>query len=514
MSTPKKPVHRADAHIRTCPECSYIGSMGIHNVYTRVCPKCKGRFSIRRVANHIDTSKQFHVFTSAVAECGLNKPFFDTLVRFTQDIDAQLHVLPLPYRNSVPTREAKRRPLPPALAPYISPSNMQADDLLLVLAEVHVVATAQYPLTGLGVFGQQDLQVLGHPAVQLKPTVRALGRDPRITVTTGAVTRPRYSDSGAGAKAKFHHVDGALLVELDVAGRYVNCRHLLADKAGGFFDLDGYWTAEGVIRGHHAAGLVVGDLHASQVDQIAYEATFEGSESIRGLLKPQQVVLHDVHDGQAGSHHNKKYDKLFLHYAGKDSVLKEAQLTVDTLIKLAPCTVVPSNHDEHLQKWLDNPHSAENPKDFSFYTDMWAALNKRAKVGKDAPSTLAVAFDLLGKPAAKVRFLELGEALLIKNIDCAQHGDKGHLGQRGSLTVFRQYATKMIVGHAHFPGISGGCHQVGALINRRAVYSRGHSTSSMFAHTTVYANGKRAMLFIRPDGRWFIPQPGMKTAMK
>lgn len=505
MATNQTP-ERRDAHVRTCPSCEYIGVMSVQNTWTRKCPKCGSSHSIRKFANKIDTSKKRHVFTCAVAECALNKPFFASLQRFCADQDAQLHVIPLPYRNSNPTRAAKRNPLPKVLAPYLAPTNMSSEDLLLVLSEVHVVATAEYPLNGLGVFGQQDLQVLGHPAVQLKTVPRALGRDPRITATTGAVTRARYSDSKAGAKARFHHVDGALLVEIDVETGYANSRHILADRFGGFYDLNQYWNAEGSQPSSQAAGLVMGDWHVAEADPIIEDVTLArgNPDSMRSVLNPEVVVAHDVHDNRAGSHHNTWYDKQYLYHAKKDSVVKEVALTCETLAEHAPVVVVNSNHDRHLQRWVENPQN-ENPKDGLFFNRLRTALIERAQAGHDDPATLEVAFKLLQGENTGVRFLKLGEAFLVKGIDCAQHGDQDYKGGRGGLTAYRQYATKMIVGHSHTPGISGGTMQVGAMLRKDATYAKGHSRGALYAHAVIYPNGKRALLFIKDDGRWRLP---------
>jgi hypothetical protein len=71
--------------------------------------------------------------------------------------------------------------------------------------------------------------------------------------TTGACTLRNYINRKAGQVATFHHVFGALYVEVAEDGKWF-VRQIMADDSGAFYDLDVYYTPDfGAVVGYNAA---------------------------------------------------------------------------------------------------------------------------------------------------------------------------------------------------------------------------------------------------------------------
>ncbi|MEG7603125.1 hypothetical protein, partial [Listeria monocytogenes] len=78
--------------------------------------------------------------------------------------------------------------------------------------------------------------VFPHPRVALQSIATMFSHPAKQIMTTGTLSKPNYTPTKAGLKSEFHHIVGALLVEVDGCGN-IFCRHLIADALGGFQDL-------------------------------------------------------------------------------------------------------------------------------------------------------------------------------------------------------------------------------------------------------------------------------------
>jgi hypothetical protein len=341
---------------------------------------------------------------------------------------------------------------------------------------------------------------------------------PKILTTTGAITVPNYSKSKAGAKSKINHVIGALVVEI-VDNKKFHIRQISADKDGSFYDIAGgqvrHYSVEGIKNNQRIEALVGGDVHLPFVDKPSLDATFEQIEK----FKPKDVFLHDLVDIWSINHHERA--NRFLNTAkqkyGVMNVEDEVDASVELLDRFASAVgkdgivhVVPSNHNDVLDKWLHSEKLDNLGVNSEYFHYLSWKKHQSAKAVKTGFSFIdAYPFSAGEKletksPLAykKVHFMKRDIPYLVKDIDCSQHGDFGANGARGSALGLSKIGVKSIIGHAHSPQVVDGCYQVGVLSIIPLGYARGASgwlNTSCF----VYPNGKRSLINII-DGSYYL----------
>ena len=338
--------------------------------------------------------------------------------------------------------------------------------------------------------------ILGHPKRALE-TVATATRVPRILATTGAITVPNYTNSKAGKKGAHHHVIGALVVEIDAKGFYW-LRHISADAQGRFYDLDKRYTPNGVEEAGRAEALVLGDLHVGKEDWSVVRAT----RKLSRLLKPKHLVLHDVFDGAARNPHEKGMRAKFM---GFDlSVSYEVKQTARALSRIGDgwgaglTSIVRSNHDEFLERFLEDTKPYEDPASAAYYHGLWSrSFLYYADHGR-WPNLLEMECRRLGV-GPKVRFLRRNESFKVKDVELSFHGDKGIRGSRGSPAQYAKLGAKTVTGHTHSPKIIDGAYTVGLTAKLDHGYNNLPGCWA-HCHCICYPDGKRSLVFII-DGR-------------
>lgn len=447
-----------------------------------------------------------YVITYAQNATPVHADFWGALLQYCKHNDARLIVIPGRYRN--PTSHWSQRAASDdwwdeAVVPYILRGREKLCKNLYVYGEISIQPTAVRPLSGFEIFAGPASAVFGHPKIQLTTVPAAKRRYPRILTTTGAATKPNYTDSKAGKKAAEHHVQGATVVETD--GDYFHLRQLNATRSGDFIDLDRTYTANGSWPADRPAALVCGDLHVAKMDPQVSGATFFDGDSIMKTLRPRRLVLHDVLDFDVRNHHNKHSfrDRYARHHGerAKDDVRSEVELTAEylrALSKMADTYVIHSNHDEAFDRWLNDADPKADPQNARFFHAMWAALlGSFHQRGEWVP-----AFEHYCKLHGldKIEFIRRDQDFRIHGIACGFHGDKGANGARGNALAYARLGVKSIVGHMHTPAILDGCYVVGVTADLDQGYNLLPS-SWLNSHCLVHANGKRQLIHII-DGRW------------
>lgn len=317
------------------------------------------------------------------------------------------------------------------------------------------------------------------------------GCQPKMMLTTGAVTHINYTDSKSGKKGEFHHVFGFAVVEIKDKDTFFVRQVTADDKTGNFTDL--YYKAEGgkisKIKGVEAA--VLGDLHYGHHD----EQVLKETHKLLNKINPKHVVLHDVFDGNSISHHEAKDP--FIQYAkeinGTNSLRKEVDAMLDGLKafeKFPNVVIVRSNHDDFLDRWLKNDDwkKQSTAKNSPEYMEFAAMLLKQYAKGRD--SVKGVIPELINRRYPKFKTLGRNSSYRVKgNWEVGQHGDIGSNGSRGSLQQFRRLNTKIIVGHYHSPGRKDGAIAVGTSTKIRVGYNQGPS-SWLQSHVLIHEDGK------------------------
>jgi len=321
-------------------------------------------------------------------------------------------------------------------------------------------------------------------------TVPRAYRLPRIFITTGACTVPNYTDSKAGKKGQRHHVLGACAVRVEEDGTY-HIRPIYAEGDGSFQDLESYYTPDGVTEAPRPLAAVLGDWHAAKQT----EQSIQDAVDFLSRIKPRALVLHDVLDFATQSHH----EKARWWVKRPRDVSQELRQVVGHIRDLAfwvdDLYVVGSNHDRHLDRWLEK-FPSEDPPNCEIWIKLWSLY-----YGGDRGSALARFCRHVGVPG-NVHFVA-GESLSIGSYECSYHGDRGVNGSRGSLTQYAKLGSKVIVGHSHGPGILGGATQVGVSAPLGSFsYRKGAPDPSLNTHGLIYENGKRTLITVLPGGRF------------
>jgi hypothetical protein len=381
-----------------------------------------------------------------------------------------------------------------AVVPYLTEARQQLCPNLCLYGDIHVLPTAARPLSTFEVFCGANSAIFGHPkrALEVVPTAT---RMPRLLATTGACTIASYTDSKAGKKGEAHHVLGALVVEVEDDGTY-HMRHVSGLRDGSFIDLDTLYTAEGKQPAPPALVLTLGDVHVGQEDPAVLAAT----RSLVRQVQPKHIVLHDVLDFRSRNHHDKGLRlNLTKLRESKHNVRNEVGAAANALHDVAAwgkhrVWVIRSNHDEALDRWLEECEPHKDPENAPYYFALWSRMCDYHEKHGEWPNPFALEARRLGV-SKRVRFLGRDQDVRIKGVSYGFHGDKGINGARGNPNAYAKLGVKTVTGHTHTPRIVDGNYTAGVTARLDHGYNLLPS-SWLNAHVLQYANGKRAMIVI------------------
>lgn len=491
--------------------------------FRNLCRACESKLrGYRRVGVKADALKQdpgkqplrktlakskIYVITYAQNATGAYLPFLESLIVYCKARGAELVVLPGRYRN--PTSIWNDNNMTDEwwakeLHPYLFNGRKKLGENLTIYGDISIQPTAARPLTSFEVFSGATSGIFGHPKLALETIATAERYYPRILSTTGAVTKPNYTKSKAGKKSEAHHIYGAIVVEQ--GEKLFHMRQINATKDGAFIDLDKKYSATGVESAGRALALVCGDIHVERSDEAVLAATFDRPDSIVNVLKPKQIVMHDVLDFERRNHHTiGNFHSRYARVNGsrwKDNVEEEVRDAIAFVDKRTPpdtdVFVVPSNHDEAFDRWLETADFRKDPTNARFFVDVWS----KKLAAFDRKKEWTGAFELLYQEygAGTAIFLSREDPLKIADIYVNFHGDKGINGAKGATRSYAHLGVKTIIGHHHSPAIMDGCYQVGVTGRLDQDYNDLPS-SWLNTHVLVYSNGKRAMVHVI-DGAW------------
>jgi transposase-like protein len=480
-----------------CPDCQHRTTAPLEDK-----PEAAPVFNTK-----LPTSKVY-VVTCAQNATKPHAGFLQSLRVYAKRNHAKLLIIPIRYRNptSRMVRTAEQWWHKDVLE-HLFAGRGDINDNLCILGDIKIRPTAEDPISGLhGISGQRSA-IIGHPKIALQTVATPSHRMPKVIVTTGAVTIENYTDSKAGKKGEFHHSLGAVIVEVRDDEKF-NIRHVSAQRDGSFIDWDTHYSRHGARPAKPAEALVMGDAHLTFMDPDVRTGTF-GIGGVIDKLKPRQLVWHDTLDSYSVSPHHYKHPILQVvkRKAGLDDGMKEIKDTVNSMVSLTHPwpkmrnIVVPSNHDEHLSRWIADRDWRMDPQNAEFYLETALAMVRGAEMGEGRahiPDPFKWWAGKLMRPQHKRRFLFLsrGASYEIADIEIGYHGDKGPGGSRGSAMQYRNIGSKTIIGHSHTPKIVDGCYQVGTSSRLALDYNVGPPQTWLHCHCVVYANGKRSLLIM------------------
>lgn len=453
---------------------------------------------------------QKFLITSAMSNTPTNKPMLISLQHYAKEIGAKLVVLPVYYRNIslFEKRTKEDTTFATEVMPYMYDRREQINKNLMILGDFPISATAKNPLTGLETITGDSSGIFGHTTISMNSVATPSSTLPKLLYTTGTVSMQNYSNTKTGSLADHHHNFGALIVEVENS-RIFHVRQIeWSEEERNFYDIGYRVTPKGAFKDNNIEALVMGDLHVKFISQDVVDATF-GKNGILSKLKTKHLVLHDALDMYSGSHHHDRSPSL--QYKKQQQGLNNVRNELDEVVafhekyiapiaKKSTVLYVDSNHNRHLDQWLDNPKGsldAVNAKTYHYLN--FLKLDAIDATGR-SPDTLELFMQKETKNMNNVQFVTNRKGFRIKGIDVSLHGDIGTNGSRGSRQQYTKIGCDVIVGHSHSPGITLNSWQVGTSSILELEYNNGPS-SWLNTHCIVYPNGKRSLINII-DGKW------------
>lgn len=461
-------------------------------VYDRPLPKGVKRF----------------IVTAAQNATPVEPDFWRILSFMSSHLKAERMVIPMRYKN--PTShwsgsQGNAEYWTEEVRPFLWNRRLPLNANLTLLADIKIQPTASAPLTGAEAISLSSSGIVGHTKIQTASVATPQAKMAKIMMTSGACTEPNYTDSRAGRTGEFHHSFSALLVELD--GKRFYLRRLHFDKkTKSVTDLGQRYFADRVEAAPPALALVMGDTHVDSIDPKVAKATF-GAGGLVSLVHPEILVWHDLLDAYSCNphHRGKPFTASAKVKAGKGDVQAEVERAIDFVRRHTPkdakSFVVPSNHDNFLERWIEQGDWKAETTNRVFYLETALAMERGTHMdsgGANVPDPFIYWFEKANVPRSKT--LRMDESLFRAGVEMGLHGHLGPNGSRGSIKNLRRLGVKTIIGHSHSPGEDEGCTQVGTSTHLRLEYNKGPS-SWLNAHCVLNADGKRQLIII-VDGRF------------
>jgi hypothetical protein len=501
-----KPPNGGDRNLQRF-ECKGCSRMTRHPLARKPEPKVK-------IKTVMDLPNRFvFLVTSAQNATPIHPAFWENLLAYREFRKARLSVVPLRYRNPTSiwsTNQTNDEWWTKTLHPYLFAGRKLLGPGIMLMGDVKTQVASPNPLGGYDSLSGPNSAIFGHPQIALKSVATPQNRTPKIITTTGACTIKNYNSGGAGIRGDFHHSFGATVVEVD--GDWFTLRQIVAKEDGSFIDRE-FAVADGkVTKAPPAEGVTMGDTHEWFKDPDVIKGTF-GKGGLVPTLRPKRLFWHDLLDGFTVDHHHQgnPFIALAKRLGDMFDVRKEVTDAVRFVLSSTPpgveSVIIASNHTDHLSRWIrESDWRSLDPDNMVFYLETALAMAAGTKMKTQATSTpdpFEYWFDRIWEEhATKGSFRCLGrdESYSVQGVEYTFHGDKGANGAKGSRAAYSRIGTKTNIGHAHSPGITEGCYQVGTNSYLRLEYNAGLS-GWMHTDAVQYANGKRSLIFFSGK-RW------------
>lgn len=410
----------------------------------------------------------------------------------------------------------------PELVPYIRDESIQLAPGLVWCGEMNILPTASRPLTGLDDYNGRNSNIVPHVKHAMESVASLADEATKFNYSTGTITLRNYIQKRVGIVAERKHNYGALIVEVDSAGNWY-VRQLQLGAAGEFYDIGPAGCGGGIriengevwpfaevgldaLTGGFVEAITWGDIHAAEMDLGVRELGW-GEGGMLDQLHPRMQFMHDIFSMRSRSHHEiKNFHRTYEKFAnGEGSVEDEMTVTADFMIEAerAWCEsiVVRSNHDRHLDRWLNEANPAHDPVNARYFTALQLQILDAIDAGNRDFNILEWALRN-GRAAipADVRFLGEDESYVIckasmvapGGIECGLHGDLGPNGSRGSTRNLTRLGRPANKAHDHTAAIRDQVYSGGAC-SLSFPYMKGPNSHSV-SHTLTFCNGARQII--------------------
>jgi hypothetical protein len=389
---------------------------------------------------------------------------------------------------------------------YIVDESVELAPGLVWCGEQNILPTTRHPLTAFEDYNGRKSNIVPHAKIAMESVASMADEATKFNFSTGTITQRNYIQKRLGILAEQKHSYGALLVEVDDSGSWW-VRQLHIDEDDAIMDIgpdghSGVYVQTGqVTEDHVVEGLYWGDVHVAEQDVWVRRLGW-GSGGMLDTLRPRYQFFGDVFSMHRRGHHeirdfHSRYAKMS---EEEESVEDEVQLTSDFVVEAerpwCETVIVPSNHDRHLERWLNEADFRADPLNAKFFCLLQYHLLDAMDRKDHGFNVLEWAMQRAGTPDT-VRFLSLDESFIVAGIENGLHGDLGPNGSRGSTRTLTKLGRAINKGHDHTAAIRDNVYSSGAC-SLSFDYMKGPNSHSV-SHIVTYRNGKRAIVTMWAD---------------
>lgn len=465
------------------------------------------------------------VITAAQNNTIINKKFFESLLRLCEHRKAQLLISTFTYnKNGFQNGEGEDDVwYDPAIKPYVCNEKLLLADDIIFCGELNILPTASCPESGFESYCGGRSGIIPHTKQRMKPLPSPIANGSRHLYTTGCCTNLNYIEQKAGQKAAYHHIYGALIVEIDEDGTSFVRQINASEQDGTFFDLEYFYTPDSFTETKSSvAAINWGDLHLEVVDpMVALNAfglvfdyktksiIYKNRNNILDVLRPKIQFASDTADFKVRNHHgiNDPHFRFRQFINGDDSVRSSMKFVADFLYMMtrpfSKIVVVEANHDLALMKWIKTADYKTDPINSVFFLECQLATYKAMERNDRKFHLFKHVLGMLQPSITdkQIEFLSEGQSFLVGNIECGFHGHLGPNGAKGSAKAFKNIGTKVNLNHSHSACIDDGVFQAGTCSKLKLGYNDGSPSSWSHSHIITYDNLKRCILTMK-NGKW------------
>jgi hypothetical protein len=453
-----------------------------------------------KLAQESDKPKRYFI-SSIMPESFLDKNFFASILNYCKVMKAELVILPM--RGIHHTHKHYSEEVMSVADKFVTEYYINSN---LKVLEAQIPPMSPEPIALSLRLAKYTSLIVASPKQDFKALPVLDLNKPRSIWTTGVLTTRDYPKTASGFKGEIETVIGGLILEVDPKTNRFYCRQVQANEDGSFYDLDKCYSKNSVtqVSGEY---LYVGDVHSGFTLDYARSASID----MANRLNVKCVGGGDWFDCYSISHHHKnKIKTKVLKHERQDrkhvstlstelkSLAEELKLWVKGLNPGIGIDIIKSNHDEHLDRYLEEQRWIDDPINFRVSLDLAGAYLDGKNpiqywIEKNYPELIN-----------RVNWLKRDDVKRVssKQILVSQHGDIGPNGSRSTNKNAEWSLQDCVLGHSHSPSVTRIVKRVGTLA-LGLEYMVGPS-SHQVVNCLIYPNGNYQMLWIANDGKWHL----------